>query len=50
MYISGLGKALDYQSEVLHEYKERSLELLREAEQVNSPAARWHRSFGRPLA
>jgi tetratricopeptide (TPR) repeat protein len=40
MYISGLGKALDYQSDVLFEYKERSLQLLREADQANSPAAR----------
>jgi tetratricopeptide (TPR) repeat protein len=40
MYISGLGKALDYQSDVLPEYKERSLQLLREANQVSSPAAR----------
>jgi hypothetical protein len=40
MYISGLGKALDYQSDVLPEYKERSLQLLREANQANSPAAR----------
>jgi hypothetical protein len=50
MYISGLGKALDYQSDVLPEYKERSLQLLREANQANSPAARlaplvW-RAFG----
>lgn len=40
MYISGLGKALDYQSDVLFEYKERSLQLLREADQDNSTAAR----------
>jgi hypothetical protein len=40
MYISGLGKGLDYQSDVLPEYKERSLQLLREANEVNSPAAR----------
>lgn len=40
MYISGLGKALDYQSDVLPEYKERSLQLLRESNQVNCPAAR----------
>lgn len=39
MYISGLGKALDYQSDILVEYKERSLQLLREARQANSPAA-----------
>jgi len=38
MYISGLGKALDYKSEVLPEYKERSLNLLREAEQSHSSA------------
>jgi len=40
MYFSGLGKAFDYKSDVLHEYKERSLQLLREAEQSNSPATR----------
>lgn len=40
MYISGLGKAFDYQSDVLAEYKERSLELLREAERTQSPAFR----------
>jgi hypothetical protein len=39
-YISGLCKARDYQSDVLVEYKERSLELLRDVERVNSPAAR----------
>ncbi len=39
MYISGLGKAFDYQSEVLGEYKKRTLELLRTATQENSPAA-----------
>jgi hypothetical protein len=38
MYISGLGKALDYKSDVLAEYKERSLQLLRELEQEHSPA------------
>lgn len=40
MYFSGLGKALDYKSDVLPEYKERSLQLLREAGPSNSPAAR----------
>ncbi|WP_440029888.1 tetratricopeptide repeat protein [Chromobacterium amazonense] len=40
MYFSGLGKALDYKSDVLPEYKERSLQLLREAEQSNSPVTR----------
>ncbi|MDR1423106.1 MAG: hypothetical protein LBI92_00635 [Azoarcus sp.] len=40
MYISGLGKALDYRSDVLPEYKERSLQLLREANQANSPVGR----------
>ena len=40
MYLSGLGKALDYQSDVLHEYKERSVQLLVETHRVNSPAAR----------
>jgi hypothetical protein len=45
-----LGKALDYQSDVLSEYKERSLQLLRETVGVHSPAARlaplvW-RAFG----
>jgi len=36
MYISGLSKARDYQSDILAEYKERSLQLLREAGQANS--------------
>lgn len=36
MYFSGLGKALDYKSDVLPEYKERSLQLLREAERPNN--------------
>ncbi|MEJ6003195.1 tetratricopeptide repeat protein [Paucibacter soli] len=40
MYISGLGKALDYQSDVLAEYKERSLQLLRECNQTTSFARR----------
>lgn len=40
MYICGLGKALDYQSDVLAEYKERSLQMLRELEQARSPALR----------
>lgn len=40
MYISGLGKAYDYKSDALAEYKTRSLELLREAERADSPAAR----------
>ncbi|MEK8085161.1 hypothetical protein WNB94_01975 [Aquabacterium sp. A3] len=40
MYISGLGKAVGYQSDVLPEYKERSLQLLRDASAVQSPAAR----------
>ena len=39
MYFSGLGKAFDYQSDVLGEYKTRTLELLRTAMQENSPAA-----------
>lgn len=39
MFISGLGKALDYQSDVLAEYKERSLQLLSEAGRANSLAA-----------
>lgn len=39
MYISSLGKALDYHSDVLLEYKERSLELLKDAQRSNSPAA-----------
>ncbi|MFM9427639.1 Tfp pilus assembly protein PilF [Variovorax sp. GrIS 2.14] len=38
MYISGLGKAFDYRSQVLPEYKERSLQLLREVIQANSVA------------
>lgn len=40
MYISGLGKAFDYESDVLPEYKERSLQLLRDADRANGPAAR----------
>jgi tetratricopeptide (TPR) repeat protein len=40
MYISGLGNAFDYKSEVLAEYKERSVQLLRESEQAGSPAFR----------
>lgn len=40
MYFSGLGKALDYGSSVLPEYKERSLQLLKEAQEANSPATR----------
>lgn len=40
MYISGLAKAVDYKSQVLPEYKERSLQLLRESERADSPAAR----------
>jgi tetratricopeptide (TPR) repeat protein len=40
MYISGLAKAFDYKSDVLAEYKERSLQLLRESERANSPAYR----------
>lgn len=52
MYVSGLVKAFDYKSNVLPEYKERSMQLLREAEQSNSLAARlaplvW-RIFGMP--
>lgn len=50
MYLSGLGKALDYRSEVLPEYKERTLQLLQDASAVNGAAARltplaW-RAFG----
>lgn len=40
MYFSGLGKALDYGSSVLPEYRERSLQLLKGAQEANSPAAR----------
>lgn len=40
MYFSGLGKALDYGSSVQHEYRERSLRLLKDAQEANSPAAR----------
>lgn len=40
MYIAGLGKALDYRSEILAEYKERSLQLLRESGPDNGPVAR----------
>lgn len=36
MYISGLGKAYDYKSDVLSEYKERTLQLLRESEHAKS--------------
>lgn len=39
MYLSGLGKAFGYQSEVLGEYKKRSLELLRTATDAESPTA-----------
>ena len=39
MYISGLGKALDYESDVLHEYKQRSLQLLLDANHEKSPVA-----------
>jgi hypothetical protein len=38
MYISGIGKAFDYKSDVLGEYKERTLQLLRESERAKSPA------------
>ena len=40
MYLSGLGKAFDYRSGILHEFQRRTLELLREAENSNGPAAR----------
>lgn len=40
MYISGLGKAVGYQSDALPEYKDRSLQLLRDASAAQSPAAR----------
>jgi tetratricopeptide (TPR) repeat protein len=40
MYLSGLGKALDYKSDALPEYKERSLQLLRDAENSDSPTKR----------
>lgn len=40
MYLSGLGKAFDYRSAILHEFQGRTLELLREAENGNSPVAR----------
>ncbi|GJJ05330.1 hypothetical protein RugamoR64_58680 [Duganella rhizosphaerae] len=40
MYLAGLGKARGYKSDVLPEYKERSLQLLRDAEQANSAAFR----------
>jgi tetratricopeptide (TPR) repeat protein len=40
MYLSGLGKALDYKSDVLPEYKARTLQLLREIENTNSPLNR----------
>lgn len=39
MYISGLGKACDYGSDVLAEYRSRTLQLLKDAEQANSPTA-----------
>ncbi|NVE00087.1 tetratricopeptide repeat protein [Massilia sp. BJB1822] len=40
MYISGLGKAFDYKSDVLTEYKERTLQLLLESEHTKSLAFR----------
>lgn len=40
MYLSGLGKAYEYQSEALMEYQKRSLQLLRDAEEAGSPAAK----------
>lgn len=40
MYLSGLGKALDYRSEVLPEYKERTLQLLQDSNAINSAATR----------
>lgn len=40
MYLSGLGKAFDYRSDILNEFQRRTLELLREAENSHSPAAR----------
>ncbi|PBQ18569.1 hypothetical protein CCL08_11605 [Pseudomonas congelans] len=40
MYISGLGKAFDYQSETVAEHKQRSLQVLSELERANSPASR----------
>lgn len=40
MYLSGLGKAFDYKSDVLAEYQQRSLELLRDAETTQSVAAK----------
>lgn len=40
MYISELGQACNYQSDVLAEYQRRSLDLLRKAQEEDSPAAR----------
>ncbi len=40
MYLSGLSKAFDYQSEVVGEYRKRTLELLRVATQESSEMAR----------
>jgi tetratricopeptide (TPR) repeat protein len=40
MYFAGLGMALDYGSDVLAEYKERSLQLLRESQRAGSAAYR----------
>jgi len=40
MYLSTLGKARGYKSDVLPEYKERSLQLLRDAGQTDRPASR----------
>lgn len=40
MYFSGLGKAFDYGSDVLSEFRARSLQLLKDARQKGSPAAR----------
>jgi hypothetical protein len=39
-YISGLGKAYDYGSDVLAEYRGRTLQFIKDAEQTNSPVAR----------
>jgi tetratricopeptide (TPR) repeat protein len=40
MYLSGLGKAFDYRSDLVAEYKEQSLALLHDARETNSPVDR----------
>ncbi|MBI2771114.1 MAG: tetratricopeptide repeat protein [Burkholderiales bacterium] len=40
MYLSGLAKAFQYQSQVLPEFRQRTLQFMRDAAQGKSPAAR----------